>query len=520
MSAQRIPIAVIKNVIVMADKGAAEMPDDGRKARQNVTFYCAKASRYANLCQMKRILFTHFSTPRLFFGIVFLFAVFARGESMNSRPNIVFILADDLRWDALGCMGSAVAMTPNIDRIAREGALFKNFFVSIPLCSPSRSSFLTGQYAHKTGVTNNGDHSKLSHRLVTFPKLLRDVGYETAYVGKWHMGNDGSARPGFDHWVSFRGQGVYENPVINVNGRTNKVDGYMTDVLNGRAVDFVKQKHDKPFVLYLAHKAVHGPFTPAERHKDLYAGAKLTLTPNHRDPLESKPAITSGPVKTNAAPARPRAARAAAKPGEIPPGHENAMRQQLRALAAIDDGVGEIFKALEESKQLDNTMIVFTSDNGFFWGEHGLADKRWAYEESIRDPLLVRFPKLIKAGTKLDQLALNIDIAPTFLELAGAPIPKSVQGKSLLPLFKNPKAAWRASILTEYFQEGQNRTPSWQAARTDRWKLIHYTERDGMDEFYDLKDDPFEIKNLINEPKAKKDLEKMRAELKKLQSVF
>ena len=189
----------------------------------------------------------------------------------SPRPNIIFILVDGLRWDGLGCTGHPFVKTPNIDRIGREGVLFKNFFVSIPLCSPSRGSFLTGQYAHTHGVIDNGDHSALSHKLVTFPRLLHDAGYETAYVGKWHMGTDDSPRPGFDRWVSFKGQGTYEDPTINVDGQASKVTGYMTDILNEHALNFVKAEHKKPFVLYLAHKAVHGPFTPAERHKDLYS---------------------------------------------------------------------------------------------------------------------------------------------------------------------------------------------------------------------------------------------------------
>src|SRR5262249_15208952 len=183
----------------------------------------------------------------------------------TAPPNIVFILMDDLRWDELGCTGHPFAKTPNIDRIAKEGANFRNFFVTLPLCSPSRASFLTGQYAHTHGVIDNTDHSPLSHRLVTFPRLLHDAGYDTAYIGKWHMGVDDSPRPGFDRWVSFKGQGVYIDPTLNTDGHAAKTNGYITDILNVAALDFVRAAHQKPFVLYLAHKAVHGPFTPAER---------------------------------------------------------------------------------------------------------------------------------------------------------------------------------------------------------------------------------------------------------------
>jgi len=451
--------------------------------------------------------------------LIALAGIAAQAGESAPKPNVVFILMDDLRWDALGCTGSSIAKTPNIDRIAREGARFKNFFVSIPLCSPSRGSFLTGQYAHTHGVTNNADHTALSHRLVTFPRLLHDAGYETAYVGKWHMGGDDSPRPGFDRWVSFKGQGVYADPMINVDGKATKMTGYMTDILNQHAVDFVKAPHTNPFLLYLAHKAVHGPFTPAARHAVLYADANVPPAPNHGDTLAGKPALTRElPQTTNAAapPAkRKKAARQETRSAtNSAPGRHNIMRNQFRSLAAVDEGVGQLFQALEETKQLDNTMILFTSDNGFFWGEHGLSDKRWAYEESIRDPLLIRFPKLIKPGTVLEPFALNIDVAPTLLDLASAPVPKTIQGRSLLPLFRNSKAAWRASFLTEYFQEPNfPRTPTWQAVRTERWKYMRYSGLDGMDELYDLQADPCEMKNRIGDPAAASALHELKAEL-------
>lgn len=449
-----------------------------------------------------------------------IFTLSLCAAEVSPRPNIVMILVDDLRWDSLSCMGHPIAKTPNIDRIAKEGALFKNFFVSIPLCSPSRSSFLTGQYAHTTGITHNGNNTERSMQLVTFPRLLHDAGYETAYVGKWHMGTDDSPRPGFDRWVSFKGQGAYADPNINVDGKRSEVKGYITDILDGYALDFIKQKHQKPFVLYLAHKAMHGPFTPAERHKNLYEGAKLPLTPNHHDSLKGKLAVTRNAEITNSNATVRERRRAARKPQPLngfSTHHEEIMLQQLRALAAVDEGVGQIFQALEQTRQLDSTLLIFSSDNGYFWGEHGLGDKRWAYEESIRDPLLMRYPKLIKAGTILEPMVLNIDIAPTALELGDAPIPKSIQGRSLVPLFKDPKSPWRTSFLCEYFLErGFPRVPTWQAVRTDRWKYIHYTELEGMDELYDLKADPYELDNLIKNKSAQPELEELQGELAKL----
>ena len=458
-----------------------------------------------------RRMLLHVRTGALLFLLLSSFAA-----DSETRPNIIFILVDDLRWDALGCMGHPFAKTPNIDRIAKEGALFRNFFVSIPLCSPSRASFLTGQYPHTHRVIDNTDHSALSHKLITYPRLLHDAGYETAFIGKWHMGLDDSPRPGFDHWISFKGQGVYNDPILNIDGKASKHSGYITDILNGYAVKFVNGDHTKPFLLYLPHKAVHGPFTPAERHKNLYSDAVIKPVPSLTDSLAGKPAVTrelqgldEKSTKKGKAKKEP-----SANARRMP---ENAIKNQLRALAAVDEGVGQLLKALEETKQLDNTIIIFSSDNGYFWGEHGLGDKRWAYDESIRDPLLMRFPHLIKPGTVFDQFVLNIDIAPTLLELAGVPVPESNEGHSFVPLLKDRKSPWRHSFLTEYFQEKQYpRTPTWQAVRTEQWKYITYTDLKEMDELYDLKADPYEMKNLIGDPRSESALKQMQTELQKL----
>src|SRR6266542_3321168 len=386
-------------------------------------------------------------------------ALTTSGAQPFPRPNIVFILVDDLRWDALCVAGHPFVKTPNIDRIAKEGVTFRNTFVTTPLCSPSRASFLTGQYAHKHNIVGNEKPqilNPLSFKLTTFPMLLQRAGYETAYIGKWHMGNDDAPRPGFDRWVSFKGQGVYNDPVINFDGKAEKVPGYMTDLLSDHAVEFVKRRRAKPFMLYLAHKAIHGPFTPAERHKDLYADQAIKRAPNAQDMLEGKPMLR-----------RTVGERPAARPGGGPNGE--LIRNQMRCLTAIDEGVGRLLKVLEETAQLDNTVIIFTSDNGYFWGEHGLGDKRAAYEESIRVPLFVRYPKMIKpsgAGATREQAALTVDIAPTLLELAGAPIPKEMHGRSLAPLFKGDSPKWRDAFLTEYFAE--ERFPniaSWRAVR-------------------------------------------------------
>lgn len=434
------------------------------------------------------------------------FAGLLAAAQAPQRPNTIFILVDDLRFNALGCLGHPWIKTPHIDRLAREGAILTNAFVTTPLCSPSRGSFLTGRWVHAHGIIDNTNRAEQSHKLVTYPALQQKAGYETAYVGKWHMGNDSSPRPGFDHWVSFPGQGQYFDPQINVNGKLDKVPGFMTDILNRHALEFIKRKHTKPFSLYFAHKAVHGPFTPPDRHKDQYAGAPIQRHPNAQDDYAGKPALKR-PIQDNK-----KGTGAQAGPAD------ETVRNQLRLLSAIDEGIGQLRQALEETGQLDNTLIIFTSDNGYFHGDHGLGDKRAAYEESLRIPMVVRYPKWIKPGTRIAADVLNVDVAPTMLEIAGAAAPPEMKGKSLVALFQNKAKKVRDDFYAEYFQE-QNfaRIPTWHAVRTPQWKLIEYKDKPEWAELYDLKADPYEMKNLVSEPKAAKTLAKLRARLAQLE---
>jgi N-acetylglucosamine-6-sulfatase len=444
-------------------------------------------------------------------------------DAPTQKPNIIFILVDDLRWDELDY---PFVKAPHIARLAREGARFNNAFVTTPLCSPSRASFLTGQYAHRHGITDNTDRSPRSHELATFPRLLHDAGYETAFVGKWHMGLDDRARPGMDYWVSVRGQGRYLDPEFNVNGERKQIAGYFTDILNGFATGFLKKPRTKPFLLYVSHKAVHpdltqnadgslsdpsaGKFIPAERHKTLYAGATIPHRPNHGRAPTDKPALLR-PV-ANMPPL-----------GATTGTDDETIRNRLRMLASVDEGLGDILKTLEDQNQLDNTLIVFTSDEGYFYGEHGLSvERRLAYEESIRIPLFMRWPKQIKPGATIDQFALNVDVAPTLLDIAGATIPSTMDGRSLLPLLRGDAAvvrSWRNSFLIEYWSDKvfpRVVSMGYQAVRTDRWKLIRYTELKGMDELYDLQSDPFETNNLASDPSARDALAKAQAELERL----
>lgn len=439
----------------------------------------------------------------------------------SERPNIVVILVDDLRWDELGCTGHPFVRTPHIDRIAREGARFRSAFATTPLCSPSRACFLTGQYAHHHGVFDNTNRSALSHRLVTFPRILQAAGYETAYVGKWHMGNDDTARPGFDYWVCMKGQGTSFDPELNENGRRDTYTGHTTDVLNEKAVAFVQKRREEPFCLYVAHKALHpeliqyddgsisdpkaAKFMPAERHKDLYADATIPRRPNVTDTLEGKPALQR-------------------KIAGLPPlgpetgTSDETIRDRLRMLAAIDEGVGQLLDALEQKGQLDNTVFVFASDHGYWYGEHGLSvERRLPYEEAARIPLLVRYPQLVKAGGVIDDMALSIDLAPTLLELAGFEPPQTMDGRSLAPLLKGERPGnWRTSFLIEYYTDmvfPRVFKMGYKAIRTERYKYIHYTDLEGMDELYDLKSDPYEMKNVIDDPAAQATLGKLKEEL-------
>ena len=436
------------------------------------------------------------------------------------RPNIIFILADDVRWDDLGATGHPFSKTPHIDRVAREGVMFRNVFATTVICSPSRANILTGLHTHAHGIVDNTDRSPQSHQLATFPQWLQRAGYETAFVGKWHMGNDDSRRPGFEHWVCLKGQGSTFDPELNVNGKPEIAKGYVTDILNERAIAFLKAKHTKPFLLYFSHKAVHpetvqradgslsdptlSNFIPADRHKTLYADAKVPRRPNALEAPQRKPALLR-PL--------PGVEPLSPKTGSS----DDVIKNRLRMLATVDEGVGEIFKALEATGQLDRTVLVFTSDHGYFYGEHGLSvERRLAYEEGIRIPLFVRYPKLIKAGSRRNQMVLTLDFAPTIAELAGAQVPAGLHGKSIVSLLAENGPASRDAFLIEHFSETvfpRMRNMGYQAVRTEGWKYIHYVDLPDSDELYDLNRDPYEMRNLINASGTAGELAKLKAEL-------
>jgi len=442
------------------------------------------------------------------------------GQRADGRPNVLFILTDDQRWDLMGCAGHPIVRTPNMDRIAAEGARFTNAFVTTSLCSPSRASFLTGLYAHCHGVRRN-DQMDLSADTPTFPRLLQAAGYDTAFIGKWHMAPTADPRPGFDYWLSFVGQGEYKDPDLNENGTSFKASGYMTDLLTDYAVRWLRRPRTRPFCMILSHKAIHGPFQPAQRHAGLYADARMPKPPNFDDTFEGKPEWLRASMIRGGRRAEWLANRDKPVPPAIPPvpwqERNEGRLNYMRTLAAVDEGIGRVLGALEEAGVLDDTVVIFAGDNGFFLGEHRRGDKRLIYEESIRIPLLMRYPRLAKPGALVEGMALNLDVAPTVLDLAGAEAPSAVQGRSLRPLLEGSAGSWRTSFLYEYFQEGWlPGIPTMLGVRTDRWKYVRYPEIEDLDELYDLSADPHELRNLAADPDSRQHLEAMRAELERL----
>jgi arylsulfatase A-like enzyme len=448
------------------------------------------------------------------------------------RPNFLVILIDDLRFDEFGAGGHPYMKTPHIDRIALEGAIFERAFHTTPICSPNRASILTGQYASRHGIIDNVARDAASHRLPNYHVELKRLGYETAHIGKWHMGNDGKPRPGYDHWVSFDGHGRLNDPKLNEQGEYVQRSGYITDIMNRMAVDFVSRAHDRPWSLFFAHKAVHpdaeqaadGTFRmdgyrPAKRHENLYRGCVFPKKPNMLPAAEivkSKPAWEEAlRLRTNA--------QSRVLLDAIHAGEQEEIRLRACMMAAVDEGVGMLLAALAKSGKLDDTFILFFGDNGYFFGEHGLGpERRFAYEEGIRAPFIARYPRRIKAGTRVKNLVICQDVAPTLIELAGGKPGPQIQGRSLLPLLAGRRAGWRKAFLMEYWAE--NAYPwligmSYKAVRTERHKYIRWVNRsrDGeLDELYDLDRDPYEIANVINRPAYRAVRAKLQRELRRL----
>ena len=431
-----------------------------------------------------------------------LFCLSIHATEKHSQPDIVFILLDDLRWDAMSFLDHPYIQTPHIDRLREQGAHMQNAFVTTSICCPSRATFLTGTYANRHGVIDNETSEYNPDVTPPLTKYLQEAGYKTAMVGKWHMGKSAMPRPYFDYWLSFKGQGVYHDPVFNIDGENKNFSGYTTDLLTDKAIDFIKeQPEDQPYFVVLSHKAVHEPFRPAQRHKNAYgADTELPQPVSWEDDFLNKPDwMRRQQIRDYRWEWRTRDSESDELPETIPlqPWVKNTRYvNQLRCAAAVDEGVGRLVQALEKRGNLDNTMIVFTSDNGYFHMEHRRWDKRLAYEESLRIPMLVVYPGKIKANSTTSGLVTNLDFAPTVLDYAGADIPDQMQGRSMRSLFEAKDPEWRDSIFYEYWTDLVHSIPTMIAVRTDRYKLIRFPELEDTDELYDLTEDPHEMTNL------------------------
>ncbi len=434
----------------------------------------------------------------IFLGVLILGA---SAKAQDSKPqNVVFILSDDHRFDFMGFHPDAPGYikTPNLDRMAREGVHIRNAFVTTSLCSPSRASILTGQYAHTHKVVDNT--SSIPEGTRFFNEDVQKNGSKTAFIGKWHMGESvDDPKPGWDHWVSFRGQGVYFNPILNVDGKRDTYKGYTSDILTDFAVDWLKERKEdseEPFFLYLSHKAVHAEFIPAERHQDEY------------EDIDIKYPATMDKTERNYR-TKPKWVRAQrnswhgvdyAYHGDM--NFEEFYKSYLKTLLALDESVGRVLEYLAESGLDENTLVIYMGDNGFMHGEHGLIDKRNAYEESIRVPMLAWAPGYLEPGTGIDQLIRNIDVAPTILDVFGTESSIDMDGLSFLPLLTDPsKTMEEREFLYEYYWEPAfPHTPTTFSLRGDRYKYIYYHGVWDRDELYDLQNDPEERYNLAEVP--------------------
>ena len=428
--------------------------------------------------------------------------------NVDDRPNIIYILSDDHRYDFMGFMNKVPFLkTPNMDRMAREGVHLKNAFVTTALCSPSRASILTGQYTHRHGVIDN--QSLVPGGTTFFPKYLQQNGYQTGYIGKWHMGeHKDDPRPGFDYWASFRGQGHYWNSVFNVNGVQEKPEDstYVTHAITKYATDFLeKRDRNKPFFLYISHKAVHAEFIPAPEHKDQYKNAALVYPKSMYPPGHEKATVDEKQYNYKDVPEWVKKQRYSwhgvdyLYHGQMD--FDEFYRSYCETLLALDKSIGAVLDYLEANDLMKNTTVFYMGDNGFSFGEHGLIDKRQAYEESMRVPLLAMGAAVNPSVKVIEENVQNIDIAPTILDIAGVSRPDQFDGQSFKLLLAGQSPPWRDTIFYEYFWERPfPQTPTVHAIRTAQYKYIRYHGIWDLNELYDIQKDPLEMNNLIRNP--------------------
>ena len=482
--------------------------------------------------------------------------------SARERPNIVFIMTDDHSYQTMSAYDRRYIQTPHLDRIAREGALFRNSFVTNSICAPSRAVMLTGKHSHLNGQLNNG--ARFDSSQVTFPKLLQEVGYQTALVGKWHLK---SQPTGFDHWEVLIGQGNYYNTDFIENGTRRQSEGYVTDVITDKGLTWLAERDpDRPFCLLVHHKATHRIWMPDTALLKEFAGVEFAVPDNFFDTYEGREAAAAhvmgigrdmdlvydlkmrdaeGKLQTKYRKfyermyGRMNDTQRQAWDAYYDPvieqfmadnlkGRELAlwkyqryMQDYLKCVRSVDNNVGRILDYLDEEGLAENTIVVYTSDQGFYMGEHGWFDKRFMYEESLRTPLVMRYPAAIEAGTEVAQLVQNLDHAPTLLDFAGANIPEAMQGGSLKPLFGTEPAAWRDAIYYHYYEfPNEHGTKKHYGIRTDRYKLIHFYEDIDDWELFDLETDPHEMQNLIDQPEQRDRIRDLRQRLEQLQEQY
>jgi arylsulfatase A-like enzyme len=455
-------------------------------------------------------------------------------DELKTQLNVIFILSDDHRYDFMGFTGKVPWLeTPNMDKLKEEGVYFPNAFVTTSLCSPSRASILTGLYSHSHTVVDN--HSPDPGNLIFFPQYLQEAGYETSFFGKWHMGSeDDSPQPGFDHWESFRGQGVYYGPELNINGSRKKYDStvYISDLLTQHAINWMEERDkEKPFFLYLSHKAVHGGFEPAPRHSGRYSEEQIALPPSFHSSADK---VTGKSLITCEGDEQPLSGEDYYGPGRVPDWQkmqreswhgvdymyhgrqcmDDVYRRYCETLLGVDESIGQVLDYLDQNNLTNSTMVIYMGDNGFAFGEHGLIDKRHFYEESVKVPFLLYAPGFAPANRVITHLTQNIDIAPTILEMAGISKPAHMQGLSLIPLIHGQEIEWRDRIFYEYYWEYDfPHTPTMHGVRTERYKLIRYHGIWDTNEFYDLENDPWETTNLIASPEHQSLIKELTSEI-------
>ncbi|MEX2174458.1 MAG: sulfatase [Pirellulaceae bacterium] len=487
----------------------------------------------------------------LYLAPVLAFMSLVSSANAAERPNILFIMADDHAYQAISAYGSNRNQTPNIDRLAKEGMRFDRAFVTNSICGPSRAVILTGKYSHLNGFHDNSGRAWFNGKQQTAPKLLQAAGYNTAVIGKWHLNSEPT---GFDHWHILIGQGPYYNPRMQTPGGIVAHDGYTTDIITDVALDWLKNKRDKakPFCLLYQHKAPHRNWQPAPRHLDKYQDEKIPEPDTLFDDYSGRAKPAAENQMSVAEHLTPHDLKLVPQPGLTPEqqanfdkayGDENEELKQkqakltpkqqtqwnyqryakdyLRCIDAVDENVGRMLDYLDESGLAENTLVIYTSDQGWYLGEHGWYDKRWMYEESFRTPLLVRWPGKVKAGSTSNEMVMNLDFAETFLDVAGLPVPADMQGKSIAPILKGETPAdWRKSVYYHYYEFPQpHHVHPHTGVRTERYKLIHFYTIDQW-ELFDLEKDPREMKSVYDDPAYATVVADMKEELKRLKEQY